>query len=106
VIAGSVQNGEIAIDWRGLGLQPNDLLNVALVQDRAEDQVGSGENSGRVLRHTNVVRDFHIVNPVKEKGSLTLKIPADVRIENLHVVAYVQSPTDASIHAATTLKIE
>lgn len=106
LVTSSFQNGEVAIDWQVHGLQPTDLLNVALVQDRVEDRVESGENSGRTLKHTNVVRNFHVVNPAKEKGSLTLKIPDGVITENLHVVAYVQSPMDASIHAAAAFDIE
>lgn len=105
-VTSSIQNGEVAVDWQAQGLESTVLLNIALVQNRAEDRVESGENSGRTLKHTNVVRDFHVVNPAKEKGSLTLKIPEGVMAENLHIVAYLQSPMDASILAAATFDIE
>jgi hypothetical protein len=105
-IVSTTKGGEVAVEWQVQGMLAGDLLNVALVQNQAEDRVDSGENSGRTLRHTNVVRDFQVVNPAKEKGVLTLMIPEGLKANDLHLVAYVQSPMDASIHAVTVLDIE
>ena len=105
-VTSSLQDNDVVVDWNAYGFKPDDLLNIALVQDNAVDRVESGENGGRTLKHTNVVRDFHIVNPVKEKGSLKLRIPEGVSAEKLHIVAYLQSPMDANIHAVDVSRIK
>jgi hypothetical protein len=99
------EGSTIVADWKIEGLQSNDLVNVALVQDYAEDRVENGENGGRTLKHVNVVREFKVINPAKEQDSLSFTIPKGVDAENLHVVAYLQSPMDASIHAAASSEV-
>lgn len=106
VATSAIQDGEVVVSWNAQGLQPNDLLNVALVQDSVQDKVESGENGGRTLKHINVVREFHVVSPSMDKGELNIKIPRGVDAKNLHVVAYLQSRTDASISAVAEIDIE
>ena len=36
----------------------NGILNIALVQKHAETSVKKGENAGKVMKHTNIVRDL------------------------------------------------
>lgn len=99
------EGNKIEVLWKVDGLQPADIVNLALVQNQVEDRVDTGENGGRTLKHVNVVRDFQVVNSAKEKDSLSLTIPEGVQARDLHVVAYLQSPTDANIHAAATSEI-
>ncbi len=82
----------IEVSWQVEGLQPSDLMNLALVQNQAEDRVETGENGGRTLKHVNVVRGFRVVNSAKEKDSLSLTIPDGLEAKDLHVVAYLQAP--------------
>ena len=93
------EGNSVVVEWKIDGLQADDLVNLALVQNQVKDHVETGENSGRSLKHVNVVRDFHVVNPAASKNSMTLTIPDGLQAEDLHVVAYLQSPMDASIHA-------
>lgn len=95
----TTEGNKVAVEWKIEGLQSDDLVNLALVQNQVEDRVETGENSGRTLKHVNVVRDFHVVNPATSKNSLSLTIPNGLKADDLHVVAYLQSPMDASIHA-------
>lgn len=95
----TTEGNKIAVEWKIEGLQSDDLVNLALVQNQVEDRVETGENSGRTLKHVNVVRDFHVVNPATSKNSLSLTIPKGLKADELHVVAYLQSPMDANIHA-------
>lgn len=99
------EGNTIEVMWKVDRLQPADLVNLALVQNQVEDHVETGENGGRSLKHVNVVRDFHVVNPAKERHSLSLTIPEGVEANDFHVVAYLQSPMDADIHAVATSEI-
>jgi hypothetical protein len=90
----------VHVIWKATGIDANDLLNVALVQNLVQDKVKSGENGGHTLKHVNVVRDFRVVNPAKENDSIDLDLPQGLKPSDFHVVAYVQSEQDADIHAA------
>jgi hypothetical protein len=58
--------------------------------------VQRGENSGRTLRHSSVVRSFGVVGRVKPQGASggqlvsTLRLPHEWKRENLRAVVFVQ----------------
>ena len=70
-------------------------IMVAITEDRLETHVRRGENSGRVLEHTAVVRSLSTVGALS-LGRRTLSITApltlsrDWKPERLRVVAFVQ----------------
>ena len=67
------------------------MLNVALVQRAADNEVNRGENRGRHLSHANVVRDFESIRlDGKSTESSTLTIPVNVSLSNLECIAYLQ----------------
>jgi hypothetical protein len=80
-------------DWK------NSVVNAAVVQKQASMKVNAGENEGRKLSHTNVVRSFKQENAQKNM-SLQLNIPKDVSAENSAIVLYVQRKNDLAIIAA------
>jgi hypothetical protein len=75
------------------------VLNVALVQKRAETRVQRGENGGRTLRHVNVVRQF-VTQPAAEPRPVTLTLPDGVSASNAAVLVYVQDAGTGRIEAA------
>jgi hypothetical protein len=76
------------------------LLNVALVQLHAQSKVQRGENSGRLLNHVNVVRDFKTVSAKEALGSVTLQIPAGLAVGDCRIIAYTQDAGWAITSAA------
>jgi hypothetical protein len=58
--------------------------------------VPRGENSGRTLRHSSVVRSFGVIGRVNPQGAnggqlvSTLRLPRDWKRENLRAVVFVQ----------------
>jgi hypothetical protein len=77
-------------------------LTVALAQRGVTTDVKRGENRGRELQHSYVVRaykDFAIGSHTS--GSTRLRIPDDVSIDELDVVAYVQDRDSLVILGAT-----
>lgn len=81
-------------------------LNIALVQRYAESNIQRGENSGRILHHVNVVRDFKTITAREPKGEVTFTMPADTGIKDLEIIAYVQDAHSWHIVAATKTEIQ
>jgi hypothetical protein len=71
-------------------------LYLAVTEDRLVSDVSHGENAGRRLRHSAVVRSFGIIGRMDSHGSSegrivsTLRLPSDWKRENLRAVAFVQ----------------
>ena len=77
------------------------VLNVTIVQKATEMNVRSGENSGRTLKHTNVVRSFKVINSPENAGTVTITLPAGVQAKDCMIVAYTQQKDNWNTTAAT-----
>lgn len=81
-------------------------LNIALVEHSIVRKITRGENSGRTLRHENVVRAFEIVNLRKaQHGQVILDIPADVKLQNTSIIAFSQEKGSRKINGATAIDL-
>jgi hypothetical protein len=81
-----------------------EVINFALVQKQITVDVKAGENKGRELTHTNVVRDF-ISTPIgKANASVNLIVPAGIDKSLLQLIAYVQNSNSGNIVAVGNLK--
>jgi hypothetical protein len=97
-----VSNGVLNLQYV-LDKEPNgELINIAIVENNAENYVPRGENSGRKLRHNNVVRSFS-VKLLKHDQVIQLNMPT-VGIEGASVVLYIQNK-DLHILGATAKSI-
>lgn len=65
-------------------------VNVALVQKEAKTSVQNGENGGRTLVNTNVVRQFKTIETATTSGSVTLPFPTGLTTDQTAVLVYVQ----------------
>jgi hypothetical protein len=80
-----------------------EMLNIALVQSHAETQVGAGENSGRLLKHTNIVRVLKSqAVHAGSSGSVSLALPRGLNEKDGKVIAWLQ---DTAITGATSADI-
>lgn len=79
------------------------VLRVAAVEGGLVSHVARGENSGRVLRHENVVRAFLTV-PLKDRteGTIAVPIPRAAAGQRTAVIAFVQTRSMAIV-AATAI---
>jgi len=84
-------------------LDQNEVLNVALVQLYAMNEVNAGANSGKKLEHTNVVRELRTVTTGRGEGRLPL--PQDVDLTNYHIVAYKQNKHNMAISGVNEVPI-
>lgn len=73
--------------------------------------VQGGENAGRTLRHSSVVRSFGVIGRVDPKGAnggqlvSTLRLPQEWRRENLHAVVFVQERATYRITGANVVDL-
>jgi hypothetical protein len=83
------------------------VLNVAVVERGLVSKVKRGENSGRTLRHENVVRAFQTMRLDKTgKGTVQLKVPVDVVRKNSSAIAYVQDADTWTVLSADTVILQ
>jgi hypothetical protein len=113
--ASTAVHGVIRIDRRGndLTISASDLPNhdradivVAVTEDGLQSKVTRGENHGRTLTHTAVVRSLNIVGEASGRAAearTTLTMDPSWKPDALHVVAFVQERRGGAILAAGTL---
>ncbi len=65
-------------------------VNVALVQKEARTPVKNGENGGRTLVNTNVVREFKTLEGSGPTGSVSFPLPTNLSSGQTAVLVYVQ----------------
>ena len=78
-------------------------VNVALVQKEAHTNVQNGENGGRTLVNTNVVRQFKTVDETGTSGSVILPSPANLPADQTAVLVYVQRTDNGQVVGAKRL---
>ena len=97
--------GRIKVRVTSSSLEPADVL-LAITEDNLMSKVGAGENDGRELHHSAVVRELRVLGQMKdgrfEPGPFAFTLPKDIQIKNLHCVVFVQQPSNGKILAAVS----
>ncbi len=84
----------VSVDVDCAAAPPGSVISVALVQRDATTDVRAGENAGRSLRHTSIVRAF--ATAPAGPSTLTLRLPPSVPRQALEVVGFVQRDVHGS----------
>ncbi len=82
----------------------NDVM-LAITEDNLANKVSAGENDGRLLRHSAVVRDFHRLGQVRNGSfdtTTSLKPDKDWKLQDLRVVVFVQESASGKIQGAAS----
>jgi len=83
------------------------ILNVALVESGIHTDVKSGENRGRTLYHSNVVRDFQRLAIQSDLiGSISLDLPKDMDPAQCKIIAYLQQDKLGNILFANSADLD
>ena len=92
------KDNSIVADYQLAGDLANKELHLALVERNVVSKVSRGENSGRTLRHDNVVRDFQTVDIQSgASGKYTFSLLPAYNLANCLVIAYLQDKTTSKI---------
>ncbi len=79
------------------------VVFVALTQMRATVRVLRGENAGKTLQHTAIVRELREAGSIAARGGdvhATFRVPPAIPLTELRVVAFVQRTADDEIVGA------
>lgn len=106
-IEASVHVGQLPRGPSG-GSASDAVVLVAVTQARATVAVPRGENAGRTLRHTAVVRQLESAGTVPFAGGdarVSIRIPYNAPRAELRVVAFVQRVADHVILGSATRRV-
>jgi hypothetical protein len=103
-LVASVKGNSVVVDYT-LTNTHGQLLNIALVQKKAETDVRRGENSGRKLKHTNVVRGLKTLD-AQGKGEISISVPGGLSANDCIIIAYTQDKDNWNITGAGEIAIE
>ncbi len=102
-----VDGQHIACSVSAAGDLPKGDLYAAVVQPSASTSVRGGENGGRHLDHTGVVRSLQRIGKVQDLGSgpvkFRLNAPADTSASNLRIVVFAQGSGQGPIEGAAAI---
>ena len=97
--------GHLQVDVNGTEDKDEKVL-LAITEDGLSTQVGSGENGGRTLRHSGVVRELREIGSLSHgQFSSTIEVArrSDWKTENLRAVVFVQKPGHGDVTGAASL---
>lgn len=101
----SEQTGSIDIDYQLSAFPERANLQLALVSTQVDNDVPRGENRGRHLSHTNVVRELTTIEAEGPTGTYTYNLPDDVQDDGeLAVVLFVQDARTMAIQGTSALQ--
>jgi len=102
-LSATLQSDQVNVDWKATGIEANDVVNFALVQNSGKQDVSRGENARRKLTHVNIVRKLKTVKS-GAGGKVQFELPKEFAVNNFHVVAFTQSGADVTSAAKCKIK--
>ena len=81
---------------------------LAITEDNLSTKVQAGENGGRELHHSAVVRQLRSLGRLRDgsfAASVSLKFQKDWKRDDLRVVVFVQNPSTENIEGAATFQL-
>lgn len=101
-----LDSGKVVVEFKVSKAPGQSVLHVTLVEREITQHIRSGENSGRTLKHENVVRAFETIEFSKAvNGQVELSVPSSVVIKNASIIGYVQNPKTMLIIGATGIDL-
>jgi hypothetical protein len=81
---------------------------LAYTEDNLSSKVGAGENNGRELRHSAVVRELRSLGAIHNnsfQAEVPVKINKDWKRDDVRTVVFVQEPRNGAIDGAASLAL-
>jgi hypothetical protein len=98
--------GLVKVQVSATGIPKQAGLWLAVTESGLARDVRSGENGGRRLTHTGVVRSLQGVKvEASQTATLAVSLKSDWKIENLRLVAFVQDRDSLAILGATSVPL-
>jgi hypothetical protein len=84
------------------------VVMLAITEDNLATQVGAGENGGRTLHHTAVVRELRPLGKLHEgsfEATVPLKLEKEWKPADLRAIVFVQQAPSGRIEGATSVAL-
>ena len=102
----SKQENTIRIDYKLSELRDQATLQLALISTAVDNEVPRGENRGRHLSHTNVVRELIPIEQTDTEGSYSIDLPAELHgNSDLAIVLFVQNTRNMEVLGTSALVV-
>jgi hypothetical protein len=96
-----------------LSIAPKDAaeVNLAITESGLHSSVKAGENNGKELRHSHVVREMKVIGVIGKKGEEgftgqpSVKLDSKWNLENLRAVVFVQERKNRRILGAAAMRL-
>ena len=93
----------LQVSFLAAGVQNGDVVHIAFVENDLSTDVKRGENSGRTLKHSAVVRAFvDATNAPEGRLKATLNIPRDAKLDHSEIVIFAQESKSLKIIGANS----
>lgn len=93
------QGQKVIVDYEAAGQTADSRLLIALVQTHALRKIQRGENGGRTLEHTSIVRDLHSFK-VEAHGRQELSLPEGFNPQDWEILGMLQRSKTGEVMAA------
>ena len=94
-------NELVVVTYKVVAAEQQLDLNLALVESGVQSPVANGENAGRTLEHSGVVRSFQVVSlEGGGSGQVQIEVPKDANLQHCRVIAYAQHSQSLEIVGA------
>ncbi len=93
-------DNSVLVEYKLLGELKDQIINAALIEKENESDVTKGENDGRILKHTNIVREFISERIKEDSGTFILQIPNDVLLNNFRIYLFTQDVNSGAVSGA------
>ena len=102
------EKDQITVAYQLSKLPADAVLQVAVVEAAVENEVPRGENRGRHLAHTNVVRQLTTITPTQTEGQSTISLEAGLQQEDsdLHLVLFAESTRNMEVLGVTRVDLQ
>jgi hypothetical protein len=98
------ENGNMLLSYELSRDPKNILMNIAIVERDVVHYIPRGENKGRTLKHTNVVKLFETITPQKS-GKVSIAWPRGLDNEKCSIILYTQNLKTLHVNGATKLDL-
>jgi len=99
------QDKKVLIDYQAEGTTRDSRLLIAFVQKHAVRKIQRGENGGRTLEHTSIVRDLHSF-AANQHGSQELSLPDGFNNQDWEIIGLLQRPKTGEVTAVSRAIIQ
>jgi hypothetical protein len=102
-----LEEGQVLVSYALGNIPANLKLQAFLIDSPPKNFVGRGENAGKIIKHSNVVRDFKTFEATPNaEGQIGLDFRKGLDLDSIEVLGILHDPTTMKIYAADKISLD